>query len=302
MEIRDLRYFAEIARQKSYTKAAKKLFVSQPTLSKAMKALEHRLGFELFEHGGRGLFLTRNGEILLDQARDLLDHYDQIMIMMDDLRDRNTNTITVCSTPVVSVLFLSRIILEFQKLHPEISLDVQERGFVEGCNAVAEGRSQIAIESNESITGDLTHELIYRDEMLAVFPKSNPLSGREYVTFEDIRDQQFFLYSNNYYTHNLIVEQCRKAGYTPHICITHADSEFLLNVLDSPKDMAILPAPYLKEHKSDRYTFVPFRPYLKWELALVFKKDRQLPPSTQEFVKCLKEKFAGFQKDSSIPL
>ena len=82
-----------------------------------------------------------------------------------------------------------------------------------------------------------------------------------------VQDQSFFFYSNNYYVHHLIIERCREAGYMPRIGSTHAQSEFLLNVLDGENDMAILPRPFVRKQDTSDFCIVPFRPYL--ELSLI---------------------------------
>ena len=302
LDIRELKYFAEIAQQKSYTKAAQKLFVSQPALSKTMKSLENRLGFDLFDHDAKGVVLTKSGEALLEQVHPLLAQFDQIMGVLDNLRDWSKGAVVIGSSPLVSTLFMSNIMLEFKSLHPDIYMDVQEKGHMTTCSAVAEGKNDVAIVSNAHFPKQVESELVYRDEMMAVFPKTNPLGERDYVTFGDVQDQSFFFYSNNYYVHHLIIERCREAGYMPRIGSTHAQSEFLLNVLDGENDMAILPRPFLRKQDTSDFCIVPFRPYLEWELSLIYKKNRQLSLAVSEFIACARRKFKEYQKEATLPL
>ncbi len=85
VELKDLRYFTEVAYYGSFTKAAASTYLSQPTLSKSIKKLELELNVELFERSTRSLMLTDTGEIVLQQARKILGATDELSCLLDDL-------------------------------------------------------------------------------------------------------------------------------------------------------------------------------------------------------------------------
>ena len=115
------------------------------------------------------------------------------MGVLDNLRDWSKGAVVIGSSPLVSTLFMSTIMLEFKSQHPDIYMDVQEKGHMTTCSAVAEGKkNDVAIVSNAHFPKQVESELIYRDEMLAVFPKTNPLGERDYVTLAMCRTRASF--------------------------------------------------------------------------------------------------------------
>lgn len=292
MEIRVLEYFVEIANQQSYTKAAQILHVSQPALSKTMRALEQELEVALFDHSANGVVLTQQGKFLLGQAIPLLEHYASLTRAMSSLRDWGKGAVVIGSSPLIGDLFLSDIMLRFNQLYPDINLDYQEKGHALSCEAVATGKNDLAVVYNSGFDRELDSELLYRDQMVAVFTKDDPLGLRPSVTFDDVREQRFFFYSNNYYVHDLIMDRCQQAGYLPNVAATHAHSSFLLNLLKEKGDMAILPAPYVRQQQmAAQYNLVPFSPYLPWELCLIYRKNSRQSFAVSEFMSFVRKSF-----------
>ena len=88
MRIEQLEYVLEVARQKSFSMAANHLHVSQQSLSQSIKNLEQELGVELFARTNRGVYQTREGELVVDFSRDMLSRYEQLREQLQDLEQR----------------------------------------------------------------------------------------------------------------------------------------------------------------------------------------------------------------------
>lgn len=118
MEIRVLRYFLEIARENSMTRAADSLHVSQPTLSKQMKELEAELGKKLFKRGSANVTLTDEGMLLRKRAEDILDMVDKTISEFKGLDDITGGEVQIGCAESYHIRYLAQIIKEFKKKYP----------------------------------------------------------------------------------------------------------------------------------------------------------------------------------------
>nr|WP_308417657.1 LysR family transcriptional regulator [Alkalihalobacterium bogoriense] len=108
MEMKDLRYFVEVANYGSFTKAAQQTFLSQPALSKSVQKLERELNVELFERSTRKLKLTDAGNIVYKQSLHILNATNELTTLLDDLMNLPTGKIKIGIPPLIGTLFFQR--------------------------------------------------------------------------------------------------------------------------------------------------------------------------------------------------
>ena len=120
MEIRTLRYFLAVAREENMSRAAEQLHVTQPTLSKALKALEDELGKKLFTRHSFSIALTEEGELLRSRAEDLLSMADKIEQEFSSLDDITGGDIYFGLAESYQIRYLAREVHAFKKLYPDL--------------------------------------------------------------------------------------------------------------------------------------------------------------------------------------
>lgn len=145
MEMRQLKYFIEIAQRGSFSRAAKSLAIAQPALSRQIRLLEESLGAPLLYRNGRGVMMTAAGEIFLSHAREVLDRVGRAERDIAALRGTPRGEVVLGLPPSVSAVMLRRIVVAVAEQYPLINLHVRE-GF---SGAVAEwllaGKVDLAI-------------------------------------------------------------------------------------------------------------------------------------------------------------
>lgn len=196
MELRHLRYFVAVVQEQSFTKAAEKLFIAQPPLSRQIQNLEQELGVQLFERGSRPLKTTEAGFFFYQHALKLLANAEEIKSMTKrvGMVDR---TITIGF--VGSLLFglLSRIVYLFKQQQPHLRIEMMEMTTTDQIIALKEGRIDVGF-GRLRISDPAIKRILLREEpLIAAVHSSNPLAQRkEGIFLADLVEEQLFLYPN----------------------------------------------------------------------------------------------------------
>ncbi len=127
MDIRTLRYFVEVVRQQSFTRAAEKLFVTQPTISKMLKNLEDELNCTLLIRDGRKLLLTDTGRVVFERGLAILAEFRQLEAELSDINHLNKGVLRLGIPPMVGMLMAGPISL-FRQRYPGVELKISEFG------------------------------------------------------------------------------------------------------------------------------------------------------------------------------
>ncbi|MFZ0022472.1 LysR substrate-binding domain-containing protein [Acinetobacter sp.] len=197
MELRHLRYFVAVVEEQSFTKAAEKLFIAQPPLSRQIQNLEQELDIQLFERGSRPLKTTEAGQFFYQHAVKLLSNAEEIKSMTKriGIADR---TITIGF--VGSLLFglLSRILFLFKQQHPHLKIEMMEMNTHEQIQALKEGRIDVGF-GRLRISDPAVKRVLLREERLMVAAHSSHSMAQrvEGLNLSELVDQQLFLYPNS---------------------------------------------------------------------------------------------------------
>ncbi|MBO8188032.1 LysR family transcriptional regulator [Streptomyces spirodelae] len=190
---RDLRYFVAVAEELHFTRAAERLFVSQPALSKQVRTLERTLGVTLFERGRRGVALTRAGAELLPHARRVLAEWQTGWEAVEAVRaaQRADLVVGMSSSPGRGGL-LPAIRSRVTAAHPEAVLTIRQFGWEDSTAGLADGTGDVAF-----VWLPLPEPERYRwtvvasEPRLVALPETHPLAGRPAVDFADLLEEPF---------------------------------------------------------------------------------------------------------------
>ena len=128
MDIRQLEYFVEVAKQLSFTKAATTLHISQPSLSKAIQNMEQDLGVPLFYRSSKQLELTDAGQVVLSNAHQILNAFENLHTELTDIMELKTGKLRIGIPPIVGAEFFSKLITEYKEHYPFIEIALTEVG------------------------------------------------------------------------------------------------------------------------------------------------------------------------------
>lgn len=187
MELSWMKYFAEVAKTQSMTKAAAKLFVSQPALSKTIMKMEQELGVSLIERTGRGVQLTPGGRAYYESVKYILQAVDSAAVQI-----RNMNNRTACEVKIIVAVYSKRvidIILEFRNLYPDIHIVIESPGDLP--SSLKDESFELALVAAPYRTDKYEGIHLYNDEMVIVASPELDISAKDHIDLLECRDYPF---------------------------------------------------------------------------------------------------------------
>jgi DNA-binding transcriptional LysR family regulator len=193
VHLRDLRYFVAVAEELHFTRAAERLYVSQPALSKQIRALERQVGIELFRRDRHGVALTDAGTALLPHARGVLGAWEEGAAAVNAVRAARRSTLVVgMSTSPVRGGLLPAIRSRFTAAHPEAAVRIRQVNWEDPTAGLADGTADLAFVWLPLSGQDRYDWTVVAEEPLMVaLPDTHPLAGRAAIDFADLLDEPF---------------------------------------------------------------------------------------------------------------
>jgi LysR family transcriptional regulator, benzoate and cis,cis-muconate-responsive activator of ben and cat genes len=178
VELRHLRYFVAVARERNFTRAAEKLHIAQPPLSRQVRQLEDELGIDLIEAGSRPLRLSEAGRLFYEQAVQVLERVDEMKAMIGRLHDAGRGRFSVGF--VGSTLYgkLPEVIRSYRATRPGVELTLLELTSVEQIAALKEGRIDVGFGRIPLDDPGLHRQLLRNEKLVAAVPANHPVLAR----------------------------------------------------------------------------------------------------------------------------
>ncbi|PMC37941.1 LysR family transcriptional regulator [Bacillus sp. UMB0899] len=274
MELKDLRYFTEVANYGSFTKAAAGTYISQPTLSKSIKKLEAELKVELFERSTRTLKLTDAGEIVFRQASKILGATDELSILLDDLMNLPTGKIKIGIPPLIGTLFFPEIAKQFNYHYPEVNVELIELGAKRIEHLVDEGVVDVGIIVFPTDTSKFDITPFIKEEFMLYTSTKHHLAEMEEVSIKLLADEHFILFNREFALHELVIKECQKAGFQPNISYESSQWDLIAELVGEELGITLMPKSIYRkmDHRNIRMIKLTSPPM--WELGFITKKDR----------------------------
>jgi len=227
MEMHQLRYFVKVAELGSVTRAAEACFVSQPSLSQQIAKLEQELGQPLFERLGRGVRLTRAGQVFKEYS-------DQILSLTEDARTRvvddpDSGHLVVAAIPTIAPYFLPRVLSGFMREAPRARLEIREDTTQVLLRQLAAGEIDLAIVALPIESDPIETAPLFTEELVLAMPAGHAMSGRQRLTLTDLASEPFVVLNEAHCLTGNVLSFCRTQNMAPFIA---ARSHQLLTVLE----------------------------------------------------------------------
>lgn len=279
-----LEYFAQVAEQKSFTRAAEKLFVSQPALSKSIQTLEKELNTRLLERTSQGLKVTPDGELVLRYARELVDHYNRRTAEMCSLLNPQRNVLRFGLPPSAGTVYFSKIIYQYARQFPQVDLQITEVMSKEIHEMVRNDQLDLGVVIFPFSDPDMEVKRVYASEAMLVVNRDHPLARRREVCFSELKDEPFLTVSKNYMYYDQVLSRCQEAGFTPHIVFQTSQWDILLEMAAEGNGVTILEKSLVTRMSRDRLRCVHLtQPEFPWSLGLIHRRDKPMSPDAKAF-------------------
>ncbi|MBL4575055.1 MAG: LysR family transcriptional regulator [Opitutaceae bacterium] len=291
MEIHQLRYFIAIVDTGTFTRAAEKCHVAQPSLSQQIIKLEDELGQKLFHRLGRRVELTGAGEFFVGKARGILLEIENTQHELDDAVEEGAGKVSIGAIPTVAPYLLPQILLECQVRYPDLKIEVREDFHSDIAAAVIEGEVDVAIVSNLSEDERLVHEPLLSEPLVLVLPSGHWLSKKEKVYIDDLQDESFILLGEASSLASKVRRFFGDNNFEPTIVARCSQMKTVKSLVASGLGISIIPRMTVE---SGDEGFLVFRSlsdvHLVRDLVMIRDQRRYLNRSVKQFMDLLLKK------------
>jgi DNA-binding transcriptional LysR family regulator len=297
MELRALRYFIEVVRQRSFTAAAEHLFVTQPTISKMVKSLEDEIGTPLLLRDGRQMVLTDAGRIVFQRGQDVLAAQAQLQAELNDLSTLGRGQLTIGIPPMGGALFTPAI-AGFRQRYPKVEMKLIEQGSRAVESALLEGELELGGVLLPVDPETIDTLPITRQRLWLVARAGSRWDAVEQVPLADLAQEPFVFYDQSLALNDIVLNACSSAGFAPTIVSRSGHWDFMVALVLAGVGIALLPAPYCRRLDPTQFTCRPVaEPEILWEIAVGWRRNSYLSHAARAWLDVARETLLGQSGD-----
>lgn len=305
MTSKELLYVKTVAEEKSISKASRKLYISQPSLSQAIQRIEESLGTMLFKRTNTGLILTLAGEKYYKMANQILKIYDYYKAEINDINDMKTGRINIGITMHLSVYVLPMILPKFKELCPFIDIYVTENNSTELEKLLLSGEIDFAImhEPKCKKNNSISYESLLTDPFLLAVSKDHPLC-ENYNLNEDgnypsidlslFKDEPFVMVNKQQRIRHISDNILSLANITPNIALTVKNYEAAKRLATEGIGVTFIPLQYSKISSNDycpAYFMIDDKYEANWIMCIATIENSFLSKADKLLMDIIREKF-----------
>lgn len=253
MEFNQLRYVCAIAETGSFSRAAERCHVAQPSLSQQVLKLEQDLGAKLFDRLGRSVRLTEAGRAFLPHARSILHQMEAARAGIEDRCTDVRGSVAVGAIPTIAPYLIPRYIAAFAKQYPEARLRIVEE------------TTPVLVESLRNLSIDLAilalplrrkeFELfpLRTEPLFAVLPSNHPRAAQKSISLKDLRGEAFVMLRDGHCFRDLSIAACANARVTPRIAFESGQFSSLLGMVAAGVGVTLVPEMAIDKNADCRF-------------------------------------------------
>lgn len=297
MELRQLRYFIEVAEREHVTAAADHLHVAQSAISFQISKLESELGVTLFERIGRNVKLTEIGKIFLVHTKTAIRALDFAKEKVDEYLNPESGTIKIGYPTSLANHLLPTVISAFKEQHPNVSYHLRQGSYAFLIESVKNGDIDLAflgpVPTNNP---DLKAHILFSEGFSAIVPSNHPVADKKHLTLSDLRNDHFILFPEGYVLNKIVVDACQKAGFEPQIAAEGEDMDAIKGLVSAGIGVSLLPDGTFYDRTSLRTVQISIKePRVTRTVGIITPKSRELAPTEEVFYQFVRDFFSRLE-------
>ena len=297
---RQLVYILKIAEEQSISLAAKKLFISQPSLSQLLQGVEEKVGSPLFDRSSLPLRPTYIGQLYLETARQILDLSEQFHQKADDVLQLRRGRLAIGSSPARSTYLLAAFIAGFQKKYPDIELVLRESTTLQLEGMAQSGQTDVSISLLPISRTAFSYEELFQEQLLLALPPTHSFCREHHlqpgqicsdmtVKLADFQEMSFILMQSEQKLHHTLLKLCDENGFKPHILLETRSMEAAQALVGAGLGATLLPDTLIRASHPDQapcYMELDGKPART--VIVAWRRERYLSHAAREFIRQLK--------------
>ena len=275
MEIHQLRYFVAVADEGSFSRAASKVRVAQPSLSQQIRKLEAEIGQPLFDRLPRSVVLTEAGRCFIDYARQILTSIEDARRCVNELEGEISGTLAVGAIPTIAPYVLPQLVRNFHEHYPEVTLEIVEDVTDGITRRIEAGELDVALASTCQQSPTLRRERLDNEPLLALVPKEHPLAKKTLIELDDLKSERFLLLHEMHCLSRQVHHLLESRRLRPQIALAGSQLTTIANMVAASIGVSIVPQLMVQHQATPGCISLPFTPPVpERELNLLYNPLR----------------------------
>jgi LysR family hydrogen peroxide-inducible transcriptional activator len=275
MEIHQLRYFVAVAEEGSFSQAAEREHVSQPSLSQQIQKLEGELNQQLFDRLPRTVVLTEAGRVLLEYARQILTGIADARRSVAAIEDEVAGRLSVGASPSIALYVLPRLIVSFQRSYPKVTFELFEDTTDKLAQKLEDGTLDVVLASAADETSTLVQHSLGKEPLLMLLPEKHPLARKRAIKWSDLASEKFLLLHAEHSLSTTIRRLLAANNLKPEVVLQGAQLVTIARMVAAGLGVTVVPEMMACSQFIEGCVAVPFaKPVPTRELALLRNPSR----------------------------
>jgi DNA-binding transcriptional LysR family regulator len=299
MDLDQLKGFYYTAKLRSFTAAAKKLYLTQPAISLKVKALENTVGEKLLERVRRTIRLTAAGEILFQYAEELIGKVDELEHVVDELKGLEKGRLSIGASDTTSIYFLPDLLKSFRKAHPNVELEIQS-SFSEGVVAkVLDREVDAGIVTLPQNNSHLKVEPLFSQRFVCIVSEGHRFCDFHGLRISDLIQEPLILLGRQSLTRKLLEDCLVYRGKKLRIVLELGSYEIIKHYVAAGLGVSLVPEKAV-DHVVSGLRIVPLKKKLNVEVGVVYRTTHLLSHPAVVFLNMVRDHFkVGGRRDLS---
>jgi DNA-binding transcriptional LysR family regulator len=289
--LNSLLVFHEVAKHKSFSKAAEGLFISQPAVTKHIKDLELKLGMGLIQRRRGGFALTDAGKILFKYTHKISSHLMEIENVLGGLQKDHHGLLKIGTTESYSRCLMPKLLSGFQASYPsiKITLDVGDSDEIEKNLLVY--KNDLGLIGVTKIPSKLKTIPFLKEPLVLIVSPTHPLAKRKIVSLRELEGYPFIIRAKGSRTRRIILQAFKDLDIRPSLLMEAGSSEFIKQWVSEGKGVSVIVKRIVEdEEKRGTIKTIPLSEKLYLEVALLYLKEERANPAIKTFVQFIENK------------
>lgn len=244
MEIRHLRYLLAVGQELHFGRAADKLFITQPALSRQIQQLEEEIGVKLLERNKRNVALTTAGAYLMDEAEYIINHLNNVIESTKRKAKGEEGEVRIGFVGSAMQNVIPDLLVRLNEQYPKLHTSLDELSNKEQLNALLHDRLDIGFVRMERVPADFEQLVVFEDSFSLVLPTDHSLTAATFQSLNELKNEQFILFSHEYsqeYYEN-IMSIFTDHGFEPHVSHRSVHANTIFRLVEKHLGVAIVPS------------------------------------------------------------
>lgn len=285
MDFEQLRTFLEVSRQKSFSRAAEKLSLTQPAISAQIRSLEQEVGAQLFDRSGGKVTFTAAGRVFEPFAEHCLDCHAHIVLAVGEMQRSPRGEISISANESTCLYVLPHVFTQFKQQYSRVSLSIVRAERARTLEAILNREVDFGVVALPVKDPRFVVEWIHKDELVLVAAPTHPLARHERVRMEEVARTPLLLPKHGRQREQLDLLFSSR-DLQPTIAMELDSNELLKRFIAVGMGIGFLPrSNVIADHQGGSLKILPVESVrLQRDLAVVFRKDRTLSRAAQAFI------------------